>query len=42
MADEILQENQLGEEASDAYQKAIEQRVQRTLHVTGRPPRRVV
>ena len=34
VADEILQENQGGEEASDAYQKAIEQRVQRTLHVT--------
>ena len=34
VADEILQENQLGEETSDAYQKAIEQRVQRTLHVT--------
>ena len=34
VADEILQENQGGEETSDAYQKAIEQRVQRTLHVT--------
>ena len=34
VAEEILQENQGGEETSDAYQKAIEQRVQRTLHVT--------
>ena len=34
MAEEILQENQGGEETSDAYQKAIEQRVQQTLHVT--------